>query len=116
MRDIRDGVDKGDAKCKLTYAVFATAIRDYLGAYLVELGGADAICFTGGIGQHDVELRAAVLDGLKFAGIELHASANANTSEGPIHAAGSTAQVWVLETNEELIVARQAAELLAGDG
>jgi acetate kinase len=116
MRDIREGTEAGDENCALTYEIFATAIRDYLGAYLVELGGADAIVFTGGIGQHDVELRKRVLDGLAFAGIQLHDAANAKTSEGPIHAASSGTQLWVLETNEELIVARQAAELLASDG
>ncbi len=113
MRDIRDGVAAGDERCTLAMEVYATAIRDYLGAYLVELGGADAIAFTGGIGEHDHALRAKVLAGLEFAGVQLDAAKNEACADGDrIDAADSATAVWVLETNEELIVARQAAELL----
>jgi acetate kinase len=114
MRDVREGILAGDEQCQLAFSIFATSIRDYLGAYLVELGGADAIVFTGGIGQHDTMLRATVLDGLEFAGIKVDDQANDATTEGAFHAADSATQLWALETNEELIVARLAATLLAG--
>ncbi|MGB2820486.1 MAG: acetate/propionate family kinase, partial [Phycisphaerae bacterium] len=113
MRDIERGAADGDEDCRLAIDIYVTAIRDYLGAYLVELGGADAIAFTGGIGQGSPVVRGRVLDGLEFAGIVMDAEANEKTKgEGRIDAAGGTTAIWVLPTNEELIVARQAAELL----
>jgi acetate kinase len=115
MRDIQQAAVAGDARAKLTLEVFVTAIRDYLGAYLIELGGADAIVFTGGIGEHNPALRAEICAGLEFVGVVLDASRNAGAkgdSEARIDATGSTAALWVMPTNEELIVARQAAELL----
>ena len=115
MRDIVAGAAAGDERCRLTIDVFVTAIRDYLGAYLVELGGADTVVFTGGIGQGSPVVRAGVLEGLEFAGIAMDAEANERMrDEGRIDAAGSKAAIWVLPTNEELIVARLAAELLTG--
>ncbi len=115
MRDIQQAAAKGDERAKLTLEVFTTAVRDYLGAYLVELGGADAIVFTGGIGENNPALRAAVCEGLDFAGIRLDARKNkAAKGEARIEAKGSKAAIWVMPTNEELIVARQAAALLGG--
>ena len=113
MRDIEQGAAAGDARCQLAIDVYVTAIRDYLGAYLVELGGADAIAFTGGIGQRSPVVRAAVLAGLDFAGIVMDADTNERTfDEGRIDAAESRTALWALPTNEELIVARLATELL----
>ncbi|MCK4601233.1 MAG: acetate/propionate family kinase [Phycisphaerae bacterium] len=113
MRDIRAAADAGNKRAKLTIDLFVTAVRDYIGAYLVELGGADAIVFTGGIGQNNPQLRADICSGLEFAGIRLDSEKN-RSAEGEcrIEAADSPAAIWVMPTNEELIVARQAAELL----
>ncbi len=95
--------------------MLASAVRHYIGAYLVELGGADAIVFTGGIGTHRVEFRAAVLRDLEELGIVLDPAANRGAKgEARISAAGSRVQVWVVPTNEELIVARQTKCLLEG--
>jgi acetate kinase len=115
MRDIQQAAAKGDERAKLTLEVFVTAVRDYLGAYLVELGGADALVFTGGIGENNPGLRAAVCEGLDFAGIKLDGRKNESaTGETRIEAKGSTSAIWVMPTNEELIVARQAAAFLGG--
>ena len=94
-----------------------SGVRDYLGAYLVELGGAEAIVFTGGIGQHSPLIRGRVCRGLEFAGIRLDPDKNA-AAEGEcrIDADESNTAIWVMPTNEELIVARQAAELLQTTG
>lgn len=117
IRDITAAADAGDQRAKLTLEVFITAVRDYLGAYLLELGGPEAIVFTGGIGEHNAPVRHGVCEGLDFAGIRLDAVKN-NAADGEcrIDAEGSTAAIWVIPTNEELIVARQAAELLGGGG
>ncbi|HEV3024100.1 MAG TPA: acetate/propionate family kinase, partial [Pirellulales bacterium] len=107
--------DKGHARARLALDVFTSDIRHALGAMLVELGGADAIVFTGGIGENGVKIRAAVVGGLEELGIVLDAAANATAKgEAQISAAGSRVQIWVVPTNEELIVARQTKELLQG--
>jgi acetate kinase len=81
----------------------------------VELGGADVIVFTGGIGENGLNIRSGVCQGLEQLGIELDPAANAATrGEGRISTAGSRTQIWVVPTNEELIVARQTKQLLEG--
>ncbi len=113
MRDIQKDAAAGHERAKRALEVFVTSVRDYLGAYLVELGGCDAVVFTGGIGENHPSLRAAICEGLDFAGIALDATKNAAAKgESRIDADGSKAAIWVMPTNEELIVARQAAEIL----
>lgn len=113
MREIEKAMEEGSREAVLAFEVYVTSVRDYLGAYLVELEGADAITFSGGIGQNSPRIRESVCRGLEFAGIRLDSLANGNTRhEARIDEQDSTSAVWVLETNEELIVARQAAELL----
>ncbi len=115
MRDIEQAAAAGNARAKLAVDVFVAAVRHYLGAYLVELGGAEVIVFTGGIGENRPTVRAAVLRGLEELGIVLDLAANEQAQgEARISAATSRVQVWMLPTNEELIVARLAAQLLEG--
>jgi acetate kinase len=117
VRDLEQASAAGHVRAKLALDVFITAVRHYLGAYLVELGGADAIVFTGGIGENGVGTRSAVCAGLETFGIVLDAAANSSArGEAAIHAAGSRTQIWVVPTNEELVVARQAKELLESAG
>ena len=113
VRDLEGAAATGDKRAQLALDVFTSAVRHYLGAYLVELGGADAIAFAGGIGENGVNTRTAVCAGLEELGIVLDPAVNASTrSEGRISAANSRVQIWVVPTNEELIVARQTKELL----
>ena len=115
FRDITNAAAAGNARAQLALDVFVASIRHYVGAYLVELGGADAIVFTGGIGEHGVDLRAAVCRDLGELGIVLDPAANEHAhGETAIHAPASRVQLWVVPTNEELVVARQAAQLLKG--
>jgi acetate kinase len=112
-RDIATAAAGGNARARLALDVYAASIRHYLGAYLVELGGADVLVFTGGIGENAADLRAAVCRDLEPLGIVLDAAANvAARGEAPVHAPASRVQVWAMPTNEELVVARQAAQLL----
>lgn len=115
MRDLQRAAGQGHERAKLALDVYTSAIRHYLGAYLVELGGADAIVFTGGIGENDAQVRSAVCENLQTLGIELDAELNERTrSEARISADNSPTQVWVVPTNEELIVARQSKSILEG--
>jgi acetate kinase len=115
LRDIEEAAAGGNARARLAMDVFAANVRHYLGAYLVELGGAEALVFTGGIGENRAAFRAAVCRDLDELGIALDPAANqAARGEARISAAHSRVQVWVVPTNEELVVARLAKKLLEG--
>lgn len=116
LRDIERAADEGNERAKLAIDVFVESLRHYIGAYLAVLNGADAIVFTGGIGQHSARVRAAALAEMDYAGIAPDASNNdaaRGDSEARIDAADRRVQLWVMPTNEELIVARQAAAALS---
>jgi acetate kinase len=115
VRDLEQAMGQGNARARLALDVFTTEIRRHLGGLLVELGGADVIVFTGGIGENSVHVRTTVCANLAALGIQLDDAANvAAKGEMRISAADSSVQVWVIPTNEELIVARQARQLLEG--
>jgi acetate kinase len=115
IRDVSEAAEQGHARARLALEVFASYTRQYLGAYLVELGGADVIAFTGGIGENRPSFRAMVCRDLEELGIKLDAAANQSArGEAEISAADSRVQIWVIPTNEEIIVARQAKQLLEG--
>ena len=112
-RDLEQAATAGDPRAKLALDVFVEEIRRHLGGMLVALGGADCICFTGGIGENGREIRSGVCAGLEQLGIELNESANSEVKgESRISREGSRTEVWVVPTNEELIVARQTREIL----
>lgn len=115
--DVRDIVEKKSAGCAradLALDVFVGDVRRYIGASLVELGGADVLSFAGGIGEYRTEIREMVVSGLEELGIKLDKEANSKTLgvEAKISAPDSRVEIWVLPTNEEIIVGRQTKELL----
>jgi len=113
LRDIEAAAEGGDARARLAMDVFIASIRQYLGAYLLELGGADAIVFTGGIGENSSRVRAGVLRDLKWFGIEVDWVANTvGNGERKISTPESRVQIWLVPTNEEIVVARQTRDLL----
>ena len=116
-RDMRDLIDRrnDDARAKLAVDVFCYRAKKYLGAYLAALGGARAVVFTGGIGEHAPEVRAAICDGMAWCGLELDAERNARArgSESLISAPDARLQAWVIPTDEELVIAQETARCLA---
>ena len=115
MRDLEEAAAAGSGRAKTAIEVYVAAIRHWLGAGIVELGGLDAIGFAGGIGENSPATRAAVLAGLGDLGIAIDDKANAASAKGEraIAASGARTAVWIIPTNEELVVARQARDLLA---
>lgn len=108
LRDIERSAAQGHERARLAIDVFVAAIRDYLGAYLVRLGGVDVLAFTGGIGENSSLIRQEVCRGLDPFGIVLDPEKNvAAQGEMRISKESSPAQIWILPTNEEIIVARQ---------
>jgi acetate kinase len=115
IRDLQQAADAGNTQAQLALDVYTSEIRRYLGGLLVQLGGADAVVFTGGIGENSAAIRQAVCRDLSELGIELDAETNPRAAgEMQVQSARSRAQIWVVPTNEELVVARQAYELLKG--
>jgi len=116
IRDLQAAVARGSEPARLALDVYTASVRHYLGAYLVELGGADAIVFTGGIGENSEDVRDDVCDDLEELGIVLDSTANAEAEgECRISAASSRVQIWVVPTNEEIVVARQTRDCLSSE-
>ncbi len=114
LRDIKAAAAQGNAAAQLALDVFVSAARHWIGAYLVQLGGVDALVFTAGIGENNPDIRAAMCANLEPLGFMLDAEKNARTrsEEAVISAAGSAVKVMVIPTNEELVVAREVRRLL----
>lgn len=109
MRDIEDAVDRGDAAAELAFEVYLHRLRAYAGAYLAQLGGADVIAFTAGVGENSARVRAGALRTLGFAGVEIDPARNEQRGRGirRISSDASAVTVLVVPTDEELEIARQ---------
>ncbi len=108
-RDLEEAADEGHEKADLALRAFATSIRQYMGAYMTVLGGADAIVFTGGIGENSERIRRDVCAAMEWAGMQLCEDRNNNVDgETRVSADDSRVEIWVVPTNEEIVVARQS--------
>lgn len=114
FREVMERRDQGDADARLAFDVVVHRLVSYVGAYAAVLGRLDAIVFTAGVGENNDALRAAVLERLTVFGVELDAAANEGLRgrEARITTEASTVQAWVIPTNEEGEIARQAADLV----
>jgi acetate kinase len=113
LREIEAAALKGNERAKLALDVLVQSTRDYVGAYLAVLNGADVLVFTGGIGENSAALRAAVCGRMDYAGIKLDEARNqVQGKEATVSTDDSRVRVMVMPTNEELIVARQTREVL----
>jgi acetate kinase len=120
FRDIEKAAAAGNDRAKLAMEVFIHRVKKYIGAYAAVLGGADAIVFTGGIGENSGRVRAAVCDGLVYMGVvldpEKNGSAEPRSSGGVVDIAGTRAptRVLVVATDEERMIAREVVRTIAG--
>lgn len=117
FREVSERAAAGDEKAQIAIAVTAHRLRKYVGAYAAVLGRVDAVAFTAGIGEHSPQLRWAALEDLAdVLGIEVDAAANAAAGSGEHRISTETSRVavFVIPTQEELEIARQAAALVAG--
>lgn len=113
IRDLGQAAAEGNEDAQLALQVYVGEIRRHLGGLLVELGGVDLLVFTGGIGENGMHVRSQVCDGLAELGIELDETRNQDVhGEMQLQTPASKAQIWVVPTNEELIVARQTQQLI----
>jgi acetate kinase len=118
FRDLLAAADRGDADARTAYDVYCHRLRKYVGAYVATLGGADAVVFTAGVGEHVARVREDALDDLGVLGIEVDAERNRATTQGPrrISPDGAAVEVLVVPTDEELAIARQVRALLSSGG
>ncbi|QDU93121.1 acetate/propionate family kinase [Lignipirellula cremea] len=116
MRDLEQAAGEGNQLAQLALDVYVSEIRRYLGGLLIELGRLDWLVFTGGIGENGAEIRESVCRNLADFGIELDQAANQEKSSGErkISTPGSRVEIWVVPTNEEIVVARQTQQCLTG--
>jgi acetate kinase len=110
MRELlAEAREENDRRSELAIQIFCYRARKYIGAYLAAMNGADAVVFTGGIGENSPEVRARICDGLQWIGIELDEELNRSHTgnrEGLISREGSRPSVYVIPTDEELLIAR----------
>lgn len=112
FRDLEAGAAAGNEKCRLALDKFSYEVKKYVGAYAAALGGLDVLVFTAGVGENGPNTRAAVCEGLEFLGVKLDPEKNAVKGEEMIISApDSKVTVWVIPTNEELVIAQDTAEL-----
>jgi acetate kinase len=119
MRDlVAEARETDDRRAWLAIEIFALRARKYIGAYLAEMGGAEAVVFTGGIGENSPEIRAAICDRLEWMGLELDRGANEQTKggrESRITREGARLAAWVIPTDEELLIARDTVRVVVAE-
>jgi acetate kinase len=111
MRDLVRRAAAADPRATLAIDVFCYRVKKYVGAYLAAMNGADALIFTAGIGENAAEIRAQICAGLDKLGISLDSPANERKEDGARQIGFSGTPVWVIPTNEELMIARDTAAL-----
>ena len=113
FRDIEGEAEKGNEDCQLALDKFAYEVRKYIGAYSAALGGLDCLVFTAGVGENSASMRARICEGLEYLGVKIDPEKNTiRGKEAIISADDSKVTVWVIPTNEELMIAQDTAELV----
>jgi acetate kinase len=117
MRELlAEEAEHADRRARLAVDLFCYRVKKYLGAYLAAMNGADAIVFSGGIGENSPEVRARICAGLDWLGIEIDAGRNValEGNEGRVDREGSRVELWVIPTDEELLIARDTWRVVTG--
>ncbi|MDU5363420.1 MAG: acetate kinase, partial [Finegoldia magna] len=110
FRDLEEEAEKGNDRAQLALDMFIERVKRYIGGYMAELGHVDAICFAGGIGENSSSMRKDILDTFEELGVKLDLEKNNTREEALISADDSKVKVYVVPTNEELMIARDTLE------
>lgn len=112
FRDIEDAADNGNMRAKLALDKFAYTVKKYIGSYAAAMGGLDVLIFTAGLGENSAPARLQVCEGLEFLGVDVCENKNAiRGKEAEVSKEGSKVRVFVIPTNEELMIARDTKAL-----
>ena len=117
MRELQSELmEHDDRRVRLAVEIFCYRARKYIGAYLAAMGGADAVVFTGGIGENSTDVRARICAGMEWAGLQLNAEKNEETvgREGKISSDDSKLLAYAIPTDEELLIARDTVRVIRG--
>ncbi len=113
FRDLDAAAAQGNEAAQLALDKFAYEVRKYIGAYAAALGGLDCLTFTAGVGENSADMRASICKGLEFLGVKIDPEKNqVRGKEAIISTDDSKVTVWVIPTNEELMIAQDTAELV----
>lgn len=113
MRDVENAANEGNERAKLALKMYFYRIKKYIGAYAAAMGGVDAIAFTAGVGENQIDMRKESCDGLEFLGIKIDdAKNNTRGKEAEISTDDSKVKVWVVPTDEEIVIARDTMNLV----
>ena len=113
FRDVAKAAEEGNERAQLALDIFAYRVKKYIGSYIAALGGVDAIVFTAGVGENDAKMRAKILEGMEGLGIKVNENKNEADSDKDVKSIGAgKVKVFVIPTNEELVIARETAELI----
>ena len=113
MRDLTQAVKEGNKRAALAQSIFCYRVKKYIGAYAAAMGGLDAIVFTGGIGENHYQARASICEGLEFLGLELDLERNVDVrSKCDLSKENSKARIFLIPTNEELMIAREVVQVV----
>jgi acetate kinase len=114
MRDVLRASEGGNERARLAVDTFCYRVRKYIGSYFAAMDGADALIFTGGIGENSAEIRARICGGLGALGMGVDAATNTAKSRGARQIGTSAVPVWVVPTEEELLIARDTVRCVLG--
>ena len=113
MREVITEMNQGNKRAKVAFDIFCYRVKKYIGSYVAALGGLDALIFTGGIGENAADVRRAVCEDMEYLGIEFDKTANASKDkEKLVSSAKSRASIFVIPTNEELMIALETKEIV----
>ena len=113
FRDLEKAAKEGNKRAQLALDKFAYEVRKYIGSYAAAMGGVDIITFTAGVGENGPDMRESICKGLEFLGVHVdHEKNQVRGKETDISAADSTVKVYVIPTNEELMIARDTLALV----
>ena len=113
FRDLEKAAKEGNERAQLALDKFAYEVRKYIGSYAAAMGGVDIITFTAGVGENGPDMRESICEGLGFLGVHVdHEKNQIRGKETDISAADSTVKVYVIPTNEELMIARDTLALV----
>ncbi|MCX7970166.1 MAG: acetate kinase [Negativicutes bacterium] len=113
LRDIEEAAMAGNERAQIAIDIFAYNVRKYIGAYVAAMGGVDAIVFTAGVGENSIVMRAKICSGLEYLGLTIDPVFNNVRGQAQeISSVGSRVRVFVIPTNEELVIARDTRDIV----
>jgi len=116
FRDLWDAAEQGNERAELAVKTFSYKVKKYIGSYAAAMGGVDAIVFTAGVGENDRDVRALALQGLEYLGVDVDFEYNQTCPRGEeaeLSKPGSKVKVFVIPTDEEMVIAKDTAKLAA---